>query len=173
MAYIQIPAFSKTTNLNNDDEFVIVVDGVEYLVSFKTLSEKFGNSQELLQEINAEIEALRNILDSFPSENPAAPIALKISDTPTIDGIYKPTEAGTYTKAGGLEYDPTEGITYFIRTNGVWTKDVTPINFTPTGVVEEGNTQAISGGAVFDAIQANARLQNLPNDLTPEEKKHH
>src|SRR5690606_1963303 len=129
MAYIQIPAFSKSTNLNNDTEFVIVVDGKEYLVSFKTLSEKFGNSPELLQEINAEIEALRNIIDAFPSENPAAPIALKIADTPTIDGIYKPTGTGVYPNAGGLEYGPTAGITYFIRTQGVWTKDVTPINF--------------------------------------------
>lgn len=150
MAYIQIPAFSKSTNLNNDTEFVIVVDGKEYLVSFKTLSEKFGNSPELLAEINAEIEALRNIVDAFPTENPAAPIALKIADTPIIDGIYKPTEAGVYLNAGGLEYDPTEGITYFIRTQGVWTKDVTPVNFIPTGVVEEGNTQAVSGGEVFN-----------------------
>lgn len=150
MAYIHIPDFTKTNTLDNDTEFVIVIDGVEYLVTFKTLSDKFGNTPELLQQINAEIEALRAIVDAFPTDNPAAPKALKISDNPIIDGIYKPTEAGTYPDAGGLEYDPTEGITYFIRTQGVWTKDVTPINFTPTGVVEEGNTQAVSGGEVFD-----------------------
>jgi len=152
MAYTQIPAFTKINTLDNDTEFVIVVDGVEYLVTFKTLSDKFGNTPELLASIEAEIEALRNIVDALPTENPAAPIALKISDTPTIDGIYKPTETGVYPNAGGLEYDPEEGITYFIRTAGVWTKDVTPINFTPTGVVEEGNTQAVSGGEVYENI---------------------
>lgn len=153
MAYIQIPAFPKINTLDNDTKFVIVVDGVEHLVTFKTLSDKFGNTPELLAQIKSEIEALRNIVDALPTENPAAPIALKISDTPIIDGIYKPTEAGTYPNAGGLIYNPTEGVTYFIRTNGVWVKDVTPINFTPIGLVEEGNTDAVSGGEVFNSIK--------------------
>lgn len=155
MAYIHIPSFTKKGSFTNDTEFVIVVDGVEHLISYKTLSDTFGNTPELLAQIQAEIIALKSIIDALPTENPAAPIALKISDTPIIDGIYKPTEAGTYPNAGGLVYDPTEGITYFIRTSGVWVKDVTPINFTPTGEVENGNTEAVSGGDVFEFFEEN------------------
>lgn len=164
MAYIQIPAFTKINTLDNETEFVIVVDGVEHLVSFKTLAERFGNTPELLIEIQNELKRLSDIINALPEANPAAPIALKISDTPIIDGIYKPTETGVYPNAGGLEYDPEEGITYFIRTNGVWTKDVTPINFTPTGVVEEANTDAVSGGEVFNANQYLGNLTHVKND---------
>lgn len=153
MAYIHIPSFTKKGSFTNDTEFVIVVDGVEHLVTFKTLSDTFGNTPELLAEIQAEITTLKSIIDALPTENPAAPIALKISDTPIIDGIYKPTEAGTYPNAGGLIYTPSEGITYFIRNNGIWIKDVTPVNFIPNGKVEDGDINAVSGDTVFKHVE--------------------
>lgn len=167
MAYIQIPSFTKINVLDNDTEFVIVVDGVENLVTFKTLSDKFGNSPELLAQIQAELIALRNIVNALPTENPAAPIALKISDTPIIDGLYKPTEVGTYPNAGGLVYDPTEGITYFIRTNGVWVKDVTPVNFIPDGNIFKGELKAVSGDVVFNKFE-NINKHDFQN-TTPNE----
>lgn len=97
--------------------------------------------------------------------------AITIADTKTENGIYIPTEEGTYPNAGGLVYNPEEGITYFIRTDGVWTKNVTPINFTPTGVVEEGNTQAVSGGEVFSTYDdlVNLGTKSLSFTLHPGE----
>lgn len=52
---------------------------------------------------------------------------IAIADTPTEDGVYSPTEAGTYTNAGGLIYAPEttdKGLmVQFIKTGGSWTKN--------------------------------------------------
>lgn len=53
------------------------------------------------------------------------PIALS-DPAPELDGVYLPTESGTYTNAGGLVYDP-EGVdagkyVQFIKNDTVWTK---------------------------------------------------
>lgn len=89
---------------------------------------------------------------------------IKIADTPTEPGIYIPTESGTYANAGGLEYAPEgedEGYLVMFIYDGDWTKkNVTPINFTPTGVVEEGNAQAVSGDKVAKALKPISDTQN-------------
>lgn len=74
---------------------------------------------------------------------------LAISDaSPTVSGWYKPTTVGTYANAGGLVaqvgYD-----TLFYFDGTTWSKVEVELNV-PNGNVEEGNTQAVSGGEVFN-----------------------
>src|SRR5690606_1038636 len=40
---------------------------------------------------------------------------LAISDTPATDGMYMPTESGTYSNAGGLVIDLTAGVTFIVK----------------------------------------------------------
>lgn len=115
-----------------------------------------------MANIHALLDDLNPINDRIDGLGTGFQGTIKIADTKTENGIYIPTEAGVYPNAGGLEYDPTQGLTYFIRTDGVWTKNVTPINFTPTGVVEEGNTQAVSGGEVWEKTVTNESNRALP-----------
>ena len=83
-----------------------------------------------------------------------------IADTPTTDGIYRPTEEGTYTNAGGLTYLPTttdKGYQVeFVLNGGVWSKSRVDVSMNPIGVVEEGNEFAVSGGAVTEYVKTNA-----------------
>lgn len=57
-----------------------------------------------------------------------------IADTPATDGIYRPTEEGTYTNAGGLTYLPSttdEGYQVeFVLNGGVWVKSRVASPFT-------------------------------------------
>lgn len=82
------------------------------------------------------ISAEGNVLKRFPTTFITDQIAqissgfqgaIEIADTPTADGIYIPTEAGTYTNAGGLIYAPEgedEGFKVnFIKTDTTWVKN--------------------------------------------------
>ncbi len=57
---------------------------------------------------------------------------IKIADTPTEEGIYIPTEVGTYPNAGGLEYAPEgddEGyLVQFIYDGSGWVKSVVEVS---------------------------------------------
>lgn len=57
---------------------------------------------------------------------------IKIADTPTEEGVYIPTEAGTYTNAGGLTYDPEDKdkgcLVQFIYDGTDWVKNRVDIN---------------------------------------------
>lgn len=79
---------------------------------------------------------------------------LLIADTPTVDGSYMAGESGTYTNAGGLVIDLTEGVNYInvSGTQTVFTKTVIPVDTIPTGDVAEGETLAVSGGKINDFI---------------------
>lgn len=77
------------------------------------------------------------------------PTPLYLSDPlPTIDGLYQPIEEGLYTN--NLEFDGSEGLTYFLLQGGSWTKIVYPVSFVPTGLVAENNPDAVSGGEVWN-----------------------
>ena len=97
---------------------------------------------------------------------------LLIADTPTADGYYLAGESGTYTNAGGLVIDLTEGVNYInvSGTQTVFTKTVIPVDTIPTGDIAEGETLSVSGGKINTAIQEIPTLQdskNLANlDLT-------
>jgi len=96
---------------------------------------------------------------------------LLIADTPTSDGYYLAGESGTYTNAGGLVIDLTEGVNYInvSGTQTVFTKTVIPVDTIPTGDVAEGETLAVSGGKIFDITSVKADLvvgKNLFNKDT-------
>src|SRR5690606_3605943 len=54
--------------------------------------------------------------------------AIAISDTPTEIGYYYPTESGTYTNAGGLVVDLTDGVTILIYDGTNWGMQVVPVD---------------------------------------------
>lgn len=130
------------------------------------------NIQELIQYIELNIKAngvrsitgtvlqqiLIEICENITPSEVSKP--LKISDElPTSDGIYLAMESGVY--SNGITVDLTEGVNYLILDEGVWSKTVYPINFTPTGVIEEGNTQAVSGGEVYDSVVTNDDIKTI------------
>lgn len=66
------------------------------------------------------------------------------------DGIYKPKTTGTYTAIGLTARE--NYTTLFNKLDGVWSvfsEEKLP-TLSPTGKVEEGNTQAVSGGEVYN-----------------------
>ena len=73
---------------------------------------------------------------------------LAISDaSPTVSGWYKPTTVGTYANAGGLVaqvgYD-----TLFYFDGTTWS--LIAVEFSANGKVEYGDSQAVTGGEVFN-----------------------
>ena len=74
---------------------------------------------------------------------------LEISDpAPTTIGLYRLSEVGTYVNLGGLVTTAGKiNDAYFDGTT--WSKVEVETNV-PNGNVEEGNTQAVSGGEVFN-----------------------
>ncbi len=127
---IKMPEFNRLTNPT----------GLEYIIALSN---------------NVEVRLLLNDLITMFNLKAAAPIPVHITDEDANlqDGIYVPVEEGQYINLDtDLVYDPTEGLTFFIKSDGIWTKNVTPINFTPTGEVVEDNPDAVSGGEVFDSL---------------------
>lgn len=114
------------------------------------MTHPFITDAEATQKIQQSYKQLERQLEAIAGGSQGA---ISISDTPTEIGYYYPTESGTYTNAGGLVVDLTEGITILIYDGTDWDMQVVPIDLTPTGVVEEGNTQAVSGGEVFDVLE--------------------
>lgn len=122
------------------------------------------NIQELIQYIELNIKAngirsitgtvLQQILVEICENMTPSEVSkpLKISDPlPIENGIYLALESGLY--SNGITVDLNNGITYLILDEGIWSSAVYPVNLVPTGVVEEGNTEAVSGGEVFEKLQ--------------------
>src|SRR5690606_4133999 len=40
---------------------------------------------------------------------------IALADTPSVDGMYIPSQSGTYVNAGGVVVDLSEGITFIIK----------------------------------------------------------
>jgi lysophospholipase L1-like esterase len=85
---------------------------------------------------------------------------LLIADTPTEDGFYTAGESGTYTNAGGLVIDLTEGVNYInvSGTQTVFTKTVIPVDTIPTGDIAEGETLSVSGDKINDVTKLKSNL---------------
>lgn len=154
MAYIQIPAFLKTTDIQSETEFVIVFQGKEYLIKFKDLLYKLSNNQQLSELIQQEIELINSeiedinleILELKENQNRIL-IPLKITDeTPTQNGIYLPVEDGLY--PNGLVKNSENGFEIFVLSDGQWTKETYPISITATGEIKLGDIRPVSGDAV-------------------------
>jgi hypothetical protein len=54
--------------------------------------------------------------------------AIAIADTPIEDGIYIPSESGTYTHADGIIVDLTDGLTLIVKTGSDFTSILIPID---------------------------------------------
>lgn len=54
--------------------------------------------------------------------------AIAISDTPIEDGIYIPSESGTYTHADGIVVDLADGLTLIVKTGSDFSKILIPID---------------------------------------------
>lgn len=116
--------------------------------------------KEYTDQIQTNVDALQQSHTDLETEVDGLVSGYKgkivVADTPTLDGIYSPTQAGTYTNAGGLTYNPTttdaNHLVQFILSAGVWTKNSVPLNILGlTQVVDPTNTEdAVSGQAVVD-----------------------
>lgn len=154
MAYTQIPAFLKITDIQSETEFVIVFQGKEYLIKFKDLLYKLSNNQQLSELIQQEIELINSeiedinleILELKENQNRIL-IPLKITDeTPTQNGIYLPVEDGLY--PNGLVKNSENGFEIFVLYNGEWKKETYPISVTASGDVKLGDIRPVSGDTV-------------------------
>ena len=80
-----------------------------------------------------------------------------IADVFTTNGIYTPTEEGTYTNAGGLTFLPsTTDIGFDVKFslfNSVWTKLRVDLNITFDATPTTGSTNAVESGGIFTALQ--------------------
>lgn len=94
---------------------------------------------------------LTQLVQELNIGNNTAPKPIHINDADIFDdGVYSPVEEGEYTfLTPPLTYAKSEGITFFYKVNDSWLKNVTPVNFTPTGEVVADDPNAVSGGEVY------------------------
>lgn len=92
-----------------------------------------------------------NLISQLNIGNNTAPKPIHINDADIFaDGSYVPVEEGEYSfLSPPLIYDASEGLTFFYKLNDSWFKNVTPIDFTPSGEVVENDPNAVSGGEVY------------------------
>lgn len=88
-----------------------------------------------------------------------------ISDIKTLDGIYNPTEEGTYPNAGNLTYLPTttdsrKKIT-FIKEGSTWTKDSVDLTIELQDTPTENSQAALSSGGAFTEFAKKADKETL------------
>ena len=86
--------------------------------------------------------------------------SLAIADTPTVDGWYIATENGTYTNAGSIVVTllNTFNIIIVSSTQTVFELIEVPLTITVDGIIESGNTNAVSGGNVFNTTYKKSDL---------------
>lgn len=77
---------------------------------------------------------------------------IAISDTPTNDGFYIAVESGTYTNAGNLVVTLTNMLSIIVVGNTQTTFELIeiPVSLVASGLIELGETQAVSGDTVYD-----------------------
>lgn len=146
MADIKFSEFLKATTSKDSDEIAILQDGVNKMIPSPVLESKIINKtvSRVIQQGGASLNVI-NLKGVVPTY---ADLAL-ITPTPELndayqveaDGlVYVYTESGFQAEGGGFKVQPD-----------------------PTGVVEEGNPNAVSGGEVYE------KLPDLSNLATKEE----
>ena len=98
------------------------------------------------------IQELSNLLKTVDDTEFKGSIA--IADVPSGNGWYFASESGTYTNCGGLVINTSNNISIIIisGTFDVFNKIDIPVNITIDTTVIDGSANAVSGNAVFDAI---------------------
>lgn len=96
---------------------------------------------------------------------------LKPTDTtPTIEGLYKPTVAGTYTNAGGLIAKDNYSTLFFLN-QGIWTKSEEKMPQTPISPIFNpiSELEAQGGKQINDFLKANyanvSEVDAIQNDV--------
>lgn len=91
---------------------------------------------------------------------------VKVSDpAPTTDGIYRASEAGTYTNLGGLVAEAGY-TTDFERKSGVWSIFSKVSGASATGNVVAGDNNAVSGDKVFNNTKPLYDITELSPNLS-------
>ena len=89
---------------------------------------------------------------------------IKTDVAPTSVGFYGLLETGVYANLGGI--NATAGKLNFASYDGTaWSKMEVELN-APTGVIEEGNTEAVSGGEVYKDKYVQANYAHIFVDST-------
>lgn len=147
MADIKFSALPKANQSKDSDEIAILQDGVNKMISSPVLESKIINktTSRILEEGGLSL----NLINPIGVVPTYADLAL-ITPTPEINDAYQ-------VEADGLVYVYTED---GFQNEG----DGFKIQPDPIGVVEEGNTQAVSGGTVFQTKLELERQINILKD---------
>lgn len=133
------------------------VDELESVTGLQAGELLFYDGSNNLKLIN--IDTFNNLSKTAKPISPTDP-------TPTIEGLYIPTESGTYSNAGGLIAQ--EGYYTLFFLDGVnWTKSETELPMIEVeDVVEAKIENAPSSNAVFDFVPTQINTINLFNKKT-------
>ena len=135
MADIKFSEFQKATISKDSDEIAILQDGVNKMIPSPVLESKIIN--KTVSRVIEQGGASLNVINLKGVVTTYADLAL-ITPTPELNDAYQ-------VEADGLVYVYTES---GFQADG----EGIAVQPAPNGVVEEGNTQAVSGGNVYDAI---------------------
>lgn len=154
MADIKFSEFPKATTSKDSDEIAILQDGVNKMIASPILESKIINKtvSRVIEQGGASLNVI-NLKGVVPTYADLA----TITPTPNINDAYQVESDGlvyVYTDSGFQ----SEGDGFIVQPE-------------PIGVVEEGNTQAVSGGVVFETVEKLANpiynLVNSPNLANP------
>lgn len=144
-----------------------IIDGDE-VIPFAGPDGKFYNITR--DELFAQ---LGGIVSGFQGE-------LAISDTPTEDGMYIPTESGVYSNAGGIEVDLSAGITFIVKNGPDFSEIVYPVDLSSVSVYPDNITSDLLDKIGTDFLSYKnlivkspyfewyARLNNNPSSIAPD-----
>ena len=125
---------TKPGSLSNND-WIVIDDSIDYAK---------------IEFVNDEIDKIKD----FATAGIVGSINPSTVTTDLIDGVYNTQISGTYTNAGNIVVK--DGYYTLLRKTGTdWSleSETKMPMLSPTGKVEEGNTEAVSGGEVYNKIE--------------------
>ena len=146
MADIKFSEFQKATISKDSDEIAILQDGVNKMMPSPVLESKIIN--KTVSRVIEQGGASLNVINLKGVVTTYADLAL-ITPTPELNDAYQ-------VEADGLVYVYTES---GFQADG----EGIAVQPAPNGVVEEGNTQAVSGGEVFRKIINKKDISSINN----------
>lgn len=170
MAYIKVSGLDFLTGAIQDDTlFYIVQNGESKKITYKELKDfdSIGNLNQLTttakSNLVGSINELNNIIGSLGGGFIPESITPSSSAPTVTNGYWAITQPGTYTNFGNVVLPENNFGFIFKNGNSFSIQSVEMPTLSPTGKVEEGNTDAVSGGEVFQAI--NYPKTGIANDL--------
>lgn len=143
MADIKFSEFPKATTSKDSDEIAILQDGVNKMIPSPVLESKIINKtvSRVIEQGGASLNVinLQGVVPTYADLATITPIP-ELNDAYQVEAdglVYVYTETGFQADGDGFNLLPE-----------------------PTGIVEQGNTQAVSGGDVFEALRAKTDTAN-------------